>query len=82
VAYSSGKQKNDLPAMVGGIGTSGLQDDNKDINESVLPYSTSMEKNDGDNPSFPESVMPPSGADMRNKSGGNVSNDSPAMPGA
>jgi hypothetical protein len=79
MGYTSGKQKDDLPVMVGGAGTSGLQDTNKDINSETLPYSTSMTPNDGDNPAISSGVPAPSGADMRNKSGGSVSEDCPGM---
>ncbi len=79
--YTSKKQPNDLPVMVGGIGTSGLQDTDKDGCD-CSDAKVSMSPNDGGNPSIGPSVPAPSGADLRNREGGNVSNDSPGMPGA
>lgn len=78
--YMSEKQPNDLPVMVGGIGTSGLQDENKD----GVPNQTavSMTPNDGDNPSISSAVAGPNGKDPRSYSGGNKSNPTPGMPGA
>ena len=81
MAYTSGKQPNDLPVQVGGIGTSGLQEENKGPN-SPFSVADNRSPNDGDNPSISSSVMAPSGKDSRNKSGGNISNPTPAMPGA
>lgn len=82
MGYTSRKQDDKLPVEVGGIGTSGLQETNKDINTEVFPFSSSMTPNNGDNPSMSESVEGPCGEDKRNKSGGSVTNESPSMPGA
>jgi len=79
MGYTSGKQKDDLPIEVGGAGTSGLQDSNKDINTSPFSVADNRTPNDGDNPAISPNVAPPSGADMRNKSGGNISNPNAGM---
>jgi len=81
MGYTSGKQKDDLPVEVGGIGTSGLQDTNKDINTSPFVVADTRTPNDGDNPAISPNVEAPSGADLRNKSGGSVTNDHPGMDG-
>lgn len=78
---TSKKQPENLPVMVGGSGTSGLQDTEKDGDERLSP-AVSMAPQDGDNPSFSQSVPGPSGADLRVKSGGSVTNPHEAMPGA
>lgn len=79
MGYTSGKQKDDLPIEVGGAGTSGLQDTNKDINDSPFSVADNRTPNDGGNPSMPSSVAAPSGEDLRNKQGGNTSNPNAGM---
>jgi hypothetical protein len=66
--YASGRQADDLPVEVGGAGSSGLQDSNKDLGNSAPEFNGSPDKNelnpDGEQPSF---SMPPfaDGQDVR-----------------